>query len=199
MLDLTEIPGFLRLFSFKLAVILDVFSRAPLAARVFYQEPTGLDMAKLLARTARRFGPPRHSVSDQGTQFKSDTFHKALARLGIKHRYGAIGKTGSIAIIERFFRTLKTIAAVRSPAAPLLRRDLESRLALAFLYYLWLRPHQGLGGAIPAQVRAGSRNDRPAFPPPRGAPGQAVNVTLDVEIRHLDREEHLPYLVRKAA
>ena len=71
MLDLTEIPGFLRLFSFKLAVVLDAFSRAPLAARVFYQEPSGRDIAMLLARTARRFGRPRHSVSDQGAQFTS--------------------------------------------------------------------------------------------------------------------------------
>jgi hypothetical protein len=64
MLDLTEIPGFFRLFSFKLAIVLDVFSRAPLAARVFFQEPSGRDMARLLTRAARRFGPPRHSVSD---------------------------------------------------------------------------------------------------------------------------------------
>jgi transposase InsO family protein len=198
MLDLTEIPGLLRLFSFKLVLVLDVFSRAPLAARVFYQEPTGRDMAKLLARTARRFGPPRHSVSDQGAQFKSGPFRKALARLGIRHRYGAIGKTGSIAIIERFFRTLKAIAGARL-RPPLLRRDLESRLALAFLYYLWLRPHQGLGGATPAERRLGSLSGRPALPPPRAAPGQAVDVALDVEIRHLDPEQRLPYLVRKAA
>ena len=114
-LDLTEIPGFLRLFSFKLAVVLDAFSRAPLAARVFFQEPTGRDVAKLLGRAARRFGSPRHSVSDQGVQFTSGPFRNALAGLGIKHRYGAIGRTGSIALIERFFRSLKTIA-VSSPS-----------------------------------------------------------------------------------
>jgi transposase InsO family protein len=138
-------PGFLRLSSFKLAVVLDVFSRAPLAARVFFQEPSGRDIAKLLTRTARRFGPPRHSVSDQGAQLKSEPFRTALARLGIKHRYGAIGRTGSIAIIERFFRTLKTITGFRW-RPPLLRRALENRLSLAFRYYLWLRPHQGLAG-----------------------------------------------------
>jgi transposase InsO family protein len=198
MLDLTEIPGFLRLFSFKLAVVLDVFSRAPLAARVFYQEPSGRDIAMLFARTARRVGRPRHSVSDQGAQFTSGSFRKALVRLGVKHRYGAIGTTGSIAIIERFFRTLKAIASVRL-RPPLLRRDLESRLALAFLYYLWLRPHQGLGGATPAELRLGVWSGRAAVPPPCGAPGQAVDVTLDVEIRHLDLDKHLPCLVRKAA
>jgi len=64
MVDITEIPGLLRLFTFKLAVVLDVFSRIPLAARVFLREPSGDDMAELLQRAVRRFGPPHHSVSD---------------------------------------------------------------------------------------------------------------------------------------
>ncbi len=198
MLDLTEIPGFLRLFSFKLAVVLDAFSRAPLAARVFFQEPTGRDLAKLLTCAARRFGSPRHSVSDQGVQFRSGPFRHALARLGIKHRYGAIGRTGSIALIERFFRTLKTIAGLHT-RPPLLRPDLERRLALAFLYYLWLRPHQGLAGATPAEVHLGPKISPAAGPPPRGRPGEQLQVSLGVEIRHLDPEKRLPYLLSTAA
>jgi hypothetical protein len=74
MLDLTEIPGFLRLFSFKLALVLDVFSRMPLAAKVFLSEPGGPDIARVFVTAARRFGPPRHSVSDQGSQFTSEEF-----------------------------------------------------------------------------------------------------------------------------
>jgi transposase InsO family protein len=104
MLDLTEIPGFLRLFCFKLVVVLDVFSRMPLAARVFFAEPSGRDVARLFAAAARRFGPPRHAVSDHGVHFTSRAFRRTLARLGVRHRYGAIGRTGSIAIFERFFR-----------------------------------------------------------------------------------------------
>lgn len=38
MLDLTEVPGSLRLFSFRLTVVLDVFSRAPVAARCSLKE-----------------------------------------------------------------------------------------------------------------------------------------------------------------
>jgi len=194
MLDLTEIPGFLRLFSFKLAVILDVFSRAPLAARVFHQEPTGRDMARFVIRTARRLGPPRHSVSDQAAQFKSGPFLAALARLGTRHRYGAIGRTGSIALIERFFRTLKTITGLHW-RPPLLRRDLERRLALAFLYYLWLRPHQGLAGATPGEVYLGPKRSPTGVPPARGRPGeQRLPVSLVPEIRYLDPEGCLPYL-----
>jgi transposase InsO family protein len=199
MLDLTEIPGFLRLFSFKLALILDVFSRMPLAAKVFYAEPSGRDIARLFATAARRFGPPRHSVSDQGPQFTSLAFRHALARRGIRHRYGALGKSGSIALLERFFRTLKTIAETR-PRPPLLRTDLERRLAVAFDYYVWLRPHHGLGGATPAEVFLGRRPAHlDAVPPPRGQPGQHVELTPPIEIRYLDAEHRLPYLVRQAA
>jgi transposase InsO family protein len=70
-------------------------------------------------------------------RLKSELFRGALARLGIKHRYGATGRTDSIALIERFLRTLKTTARLRW-RPPFLRRDLEHRLALTFLYYLWL-------------------------------------------------------------
>jgi len=40
--------GFLRLFSYKLAVVFDVSSRMPLVARVFLSEPSGKDVARLV-------------------------------------------------------------------------------------------------------------------------------------------------------
>jgi transposase InsO family protein len=171
----------------------------PLAARVFFAEPSGRDVARLLAAAARRFGPPRHSVSDDGAQFTSRAFRRTLARLGIRHRYGAIGRTGSIAIIERFFRTLKSTARLRAKP-PLLRADLERRLTLAFDYYVWLRPHQGLAGATPGEVCLGRRPAHlDAVAPPRGRPGGTGMPPPPFEIGYLDPEHRLPYLVRKAA
>ena len=79
MLDLTEIPGFLRLFSFKLAVVLDVFSAQPLAARVFLSRADRPRHRAILVPCGRRFGPPRHSVSDQGVAVHRGTFRRALA------------------------------------------------------------------------------------------------------------------------
>jgi hypothetical protein len=156
-------------------------------------------MARLLTRTAHHFGPPRHSVSDQGAQLRSEPFRKALARLGIKHRYGAIGRTGSIALIERFSRTVKTIARLHW-RPPLLRRDLERRLATAFLYYVWFRPHQGLAGATPGEIYFGPKANRPGIPLPRGRPGERPPVTLLVpEIRYPAPDGSLPYLVSRAA
>jgi transposase InsO family protein/DNA-binding transcriptional regulator YiaG len=199
MMDLTEIPGFLRLFSFRLAVVFDVFSRLPLAARVFLSEPSAVEVARLFASTAVRFGPPRHSVSDQGPQFTSGTFQKTLADHGVRHRFGAIGRTGSIALIERFFLTLKTVTRCgRRP--PLLRSDLERRLALFFVYYALLRPHQGLDGSTPAERFLGLTPARlDAVPPPRGRPGEPVEVFEPFILRFLDSETRLPVLMRRAA
>ena len=199
MIDLTEIPGLLRLFSFKLAVVFDVFSRVPLAARVFLSEPSGAAIARLFASTALRFGPPRHSVSDRGPQLTSETFRGLLRRHGVRHRYGAVGRTGSIALIERFFLTLKTVTRlVGTP--PFLKRDLERRLALFFAYYTWLRPHQGLGGRTPAEVFLGLPPAHlDAVPPPRGRLGEEVRVNPPFALRFLDPERRLPHIVRSAA
>ena len=172
----------------------------PLTARVFFAEPSGRDVARLFAAAAWRFGPPRHSVSDQGPQFTSRAFKRALARLSVRHRYGAIGRSGSIAIIERFFRALKTIARLRSKP-PLLRGDIERRLSVAFDYYAWLRPHQGLAGATPAEVYLGRRPDHlDAIAPARGRPGEGAGIRPPpFEIHYLDPEHRLAYLARKAA
>jgi hypothetical protein len=125
---------------------------------------------------------------------------QTLARTGFPgDRYGAVGKTGSIALIDRFFRTLKAVADLRS-RPPLLRTDVERRLTLAFTYYAWRRPHQGLEGATPVEVWLGSRPARlDAIPPPRGRPGEGPRFQPSFEIRYLDPERRLPYLVRRAA
>jgi len=199
MLDLTEVPGLLRLFSFKVAVVFDVFSRMPLAARVFLSEPSGAAIARLFMSAAIRFGPPRHSVSDQGAQFTSWVFRKTMSCHRVRHRYGAIGRTGSIALIERFFLTLKTATQV-AVRPPLLRSDLERRLAVFFAYYVHLRPHQGLGGMTPVERFLGQRPAHlDAVPPPRGRPGEEPCVSPPFALRFLDPEKRLPYLVRRAA
>jgi transposase InsO family protein/DNA-binding transcriptional regulator YiaG len=199
MIDITEIPGFLRLFSFKLAVVFDAFSRAPLSARVFLREPSGRQTAQLLRHAVLDRNPPRHLVTDQGAQFTSQVFRRMVRTLAIRHRYGAIGRTGSIALIERFFGTLKTTACLRSRPA-LLRADLERRLGLVFAYYLWLRPHQSLGGATPGEIYLGQTRQRVAATPlPRGRPGEEVGLAPNLEVRYLDRERTLPHLVSRAA
>jgi hypothetical protein len=69
MVDLTDIPGLFRILSFTVAVVFDVFSRMPLAAKVFLAPFGSSAIASLFRQVARNQGAPRHSVSDQGTQF----------------------------------------------------------------------------------------------------------------------------------
>jgi putative transposase len=198
MTDLTEIPSLFRIFSFKLAVVIDVFSRMPLAAKVFLAEPGADALAGLVQQAIRLNGTPRHFVSDQGAQFTAEAFRSALKALGIRQRFGAIGKTGSIAIVERLWRTLKETLSLR-PLKPLTRADLERRLKTGLLHYAYLRSHHALAGATPAEVYFGIRPAHlSAVSPPRGRPGER-SPGLGLVVVHLDPERCLPVLIPKAA
>jgi len=198
MADLTEVPSLFRIFSFKLAVAFDAFSRLPLAFRVFTTEPSAEDIADLFTRAASRHGAPRHFVSDQGPQFTASRFRERLEPLGVRQRFGAIGKTGSIALIERLWLTLKTRLRLVS-LKPGHLTDLERRIHLGLVHYAHFCPHQGLGGATPAEVYFGlTPRHRSAVHPPRGRRGDATAET-PFEIAYLDRERRLPFLRQEAA
>jgi len=175
-------------------VVLDVFSRIPLAAKVFWKDPSAPQMGRLVQRAARRFTPPRHFVSDKGSQFTAKRFRMALRRLGTRQRFGAVGRYGSIAIIERLWRTLKDGLRLRS-FKPLTKRELQRRLELGLYYYTYLRPHQGLGGATPAEIHFGrERAHLAAVHPPRARPREGP-ADSPFEIAFLDPEKMLPVLI----
>jgi putative transposase len=195
MTDLTEISGLLGLVRFKVVAILDVFPRFPLAFGVFRKEPTSEEVLHVLDRAIRGYGRPRHLVSDQGSQYTAEVFRETLAALGIKQRFGAIGQYGSIAIIERFWRTLKQLLGVRLWAIS--GEHLEHRLRLVTAYYAMARPHQGLGGATPAEVLLGEQPAaaRAIRPPRVGTRQPPGDMPLPLEVVYLDRERRLPVLV----
>jgi transposase InsO family protein len=122
-------------FCWWLVVILDHYSRRALGCAVFIRQPTSQQMRQFLARVIAKVGtPPRHLVTDQGTQFASAGFRYGCRRRGIRQRFGAIGQYGSIAVIERFFRTLKeSIRAM--PSVPLLRRSFQQQVSLLLAWY----------------------------------------------------------------
>ncbi len=197
MADLTEIPGLFRLFTWKLAVVFDVFSRMPLGWRIFDAEPSALEIATLVNNAATRHGSPRHFVSDQGSQFTAGEFITVIQSHGIRHRFGALGKHGSIALIERFWRTLKAISRVKT-WKPLVQRDLEDRTRLAFIFYAQHRPHSALGGATPSEIYSGTAPAHlAAIHPPRGRQGQIVAFQPPA-IAFLDAQRTLPILVPRA-
>ena len=199
MMDITEIPSAFRLFTFKFVVLLDVFSRFPVAAKLFFKEPTAREVAEMIRTAVKKHGGPKYYVSDHGSQFTSDHFRAALKRLGISQRFGAIGKYGSIAIIERLWRTLKDLLLLRSRRAwsP---AEMMRRLDDGLYYYAFHKPHQGLAGATPSEVYFGLQ---PVHLKARRPPceyevtsGKKRDRSLP-EIVYLDQEHLLPILVPK--
>src|ERR1039457_5584475 len=198
MVDLTDVKGLFGLMTFKVAVVFDAFSRMPLSARILSKEPSAGDMASFVSRTAKRHGRPRHFVSDQARCFTGEIFRRKLLRLGVKQRFGAVGKKGSIALIERLWRTLKDTLGLRL-MGPLVAEDLMAKVELGLVHYAHFRPHQSLGGATPAEVYFGrAPSHLSAIPPPRGRPGEGP-MDSPFRVEYLDAERLLPLLLRKAA
>jgi transposase InsO family protein len=196
MTDLTNIPSLFKLWTFKLVVVLDVFSRFPLVFKVFSKEPTSEDVAALVADAARRFGSPKHFVTDRGSQFTGEAFQSKLQELGARQRFGAIGKSGSIAIIERFWRTVKEMLDSRF-MPPISISHLEQRLDRTLFHYATLRPHQGLGGATPTEVyfRQTTAHKQGSSPSRASPLSPTEHGSLPFRVAWLDDERRLPFLV----
>jgi DNA-binding transcriptional regulator YiaG len=101
MVDLTDVKGLFGIVTFKVAVVFDAFSRMPLSVWVFSKEASALEIARFVSKAARRHGRPAHFISDHARCFIGQIFRRRLLCLGVKQRFGAVGKKGSIALIER--------------------------------------------------------------------------------------------------
>jgi hypothetical protein len=126
-------------------------------------------------------------------------------RRGIRPRFGAVGKHGSIAIVERFIRSMKE-EGLRHILLPLCRRDFRRELDLYLVWYNGRRPHTALGGATPDERYFGRRpaNRTPRWEPrekwPRGSPCAAPQtlvkgrpgVRLELAVAFEDGRTHLP-------
>jgi hypothetical protein len=80
---------------------------------------------------------------------------------------------------------------------PLSAAHLEARVELALAYYAHLRPHQGLGGATPAEVYRGETpKAQLAVPPPRKTRESTTGEEpLPLEVVFLDPERRMPVLI----
>ncbi len=188
------------------AVGVDRFSRRIMGVRVSRGRPTAVAMADFLAGMIRAAGEkPRHLITDRGKQFTARAFRRGCRRAGVRQRVGAIGKHGSIALVERCIRTLKE-EGVRRWLAPVRWRTVGRELSLFADWYSGQCPHAGLAGATPDEIYFGRRpaHHRPRSEPRarrprdarctrpqasvRGRPG--VNLGLDVGF--LAGRAHLP-------
>jgi len=100
-------------FCHWVAVVVDHFSRRVMGVASFKSQPTSETVRAFLGRAiAKAKKAPRYIICDRGGQFDCSGFRAWCKRQGIKPpRYGAIGKHGSIAVVERFILTLKTLLA----------------------------------------------------------------------------------------
>jgi len=146
-MDITYIP-MARGFVYLVAVI-DWFSRKVLAWRLSVTLETGPCLDALKEAIAR-FGKPEIMNTDQGSQFTSIDFIKALKDAGIQISMDGKGAWRDNVFVERLWRTIKyeevylraydNVSAARDG----LRRYIN--------FYNTRRPHSSLAGRTPDQA-----------------------------------------------
>jgi len=122
-------------FCWWIAVAVDHHSRRIMGFTVFEQQPTSAAVRAFLGRAMRRAeSKPRHLITDQGSQFIDGGFRKWCRRRDIRQRFGAVGKYGSIAVVERLIRTIKS-ECTRKLMAPYRRDDFRRELSFFVIWY----------------------------------------------------------------
>ena len=123
---------------------------------VFRKQPDGGQVRDFLARTIHQNGgKQKYIICDKGRQFWCKAFKRWCRRRKIKPRFGAIGKHGSLAVIERFIRTMKH-ECFRRGLVPLRRQSFVTQAQNYAHWYNCFRPHTFLGGRTPdGQERSG--------------------------------------------
>jgi transposase InsO family protein len=195
-------------FCWWVAVVVDHFSRAVVGFAVFFRHPTSVEVQRSLGRAVRRSGrPPRYIITDKGRQFRCPSFQRWCRHQGIRPRFGAIGKHGSLAIVERFMRSLKT-ECTRKMMVPVRLAAMQREVALYVLWHNRYRPSQAHGGRTPWEVHTGlpPANVGPRFEPRARWPSEAAcaqpqaairgrrGTKLALVVSYLEGRRHLPVL-----
>lgn len=189
-MDLTLLPtlgGFwvpwmpqalLQLFPFCwwVALVIDNHSRRVMGFQLFRSQPTAVAIRAFLGSVVNSVGAtPKYIVSDQGGQFANEVYKGWCKRRGIIPRFGALGEHGSIAVVERLFKTLK-YSLLPGVLISLRRIAMHQTLDSVFEWYNEYRPHMTLRGRTPNEVyfKRFPANRKPRIEPrplwPRGSP-----------------------------
>ena len=113
-----------------------------------------------LSQAFEDFGSPKHVITDQEPLFKSAAFADLLDTWHAKHRFGAVGKHGSIAVTERAIKTLKYEWLFRVPLIKNFDHLAELCRSFSDWYNDW-RPHMTLDGSRPNDVFSSQAKERP--------------------------------------
>lgn len=201
-------------FCWWVAVVVDRFSRRAMGVIAFRQQPSSAAIRAFLDRVGRKAGAaPNYIITDQGRQFVAVGFRRWCRRQGVGQRFGAVGKYGSIAVIERFIRTMKAEGTLRI-LVPWRLAACQRELSIFAAWYNHERPHDTLGARTPDEVYFGHTpacrmprfEPRPRWPRPspcarpivlvRGSPG----VVVELDVRSHAGRKHLPVVgLRRAA
>ena len=149
-------------------------------------------------------------ISDKGGQFRSDCYTDWCEERRIKPRFGAVGKHGSIAVIERLIGSMKREVS-RRILVPSNMDEMRNELGAYFTWYDEFRPHQALSGMTPNEVyfdrypanRWPRYEPRPHWPaktpsakpdvPLSGKPG----AQLEAVVYSFSGRQHLPVITLK--
>jgi len=198
-------------FCWWVAVVVDHYSRRCMGAAIFKSEPAASDVISLLSRLCRFMRcRPAHLITDHGPQFTADAFRTWCRRHGIQQRFGAIGKYGSLAVVERFIRSMKA-ECTRAILVPFSSAALEREVRLYTGWFNADRPHSWLGARTPDEVYFNRMPTcrKPRFEPrsrwPRRSPcaqPQALvrgrpGVTVELQVGYRAGRKHLPLVTLK--
>ena len=193
-------------FCWWIAVVVDHYSRRAMGVGVFKRPPSSAAVRSFLERVFREAGAvPRYLITDHGPQFAAKAFVRWCRRHGIGQRFGAIGKYGSLAIVERFIRTIKT-ECTRRILVPYRLAEFQRELSFFLRWYNGERPHGFLEARTPDEVyfRRRPACRAPRFEPrarwPRRSPcagPQALvrgrpSATVELALSHRAGRKHLP-------
>ena len=149
----------------------------------------------------------RHLIVDQGPEFNCEHFKNAWCKArNIRYRFDAVGRHGSISVVERFHRTLKEI--LRLIVVSENQSEFEHAMKCIVTWYNESRPHMTLNGKTASEVYYSRppANEQPRIEPrqnwPRGSPCAKPQVDIDgnpgdpvtIEIDGNEGRRHLPII-----
>ena len=200
-------------FSWWIAIVVDHASRLVVGFAVFKRRPTSFQVYSFLGTAIRRTGSkPKYIIADKGKEFFCPPFKDWCRRQGIRPRFGAVGEHGSIAIVERFIRSMKS-ECTRRIIVPFGMTAMRSELSSWATWYNEHRPHQGIGGRTPLEVHKSkpAANEEPRFEPRAKWPAQSRcarpvvkvegerGVRLQLVVSRFENRTHLPVVALRPA
>lgn len=177
------------LWPIHLCVVIDHFSRKVMAAVPLEGANAGW-INNALESAIEKYGAPKHIISDQAKVFIGEVFAELLDAYEILHRFGAIGKHGSIAVTERVNKTLKYEWLKR--VAFIKGIDHLTELCNEFeIWYNRWRPQMVLDAIRPDDVYYNNKPDKPGR--------DAKMVPCDIEQHYFRHTRTRGYRLKKVA